>query len=237
MGKRTDLKTRLEAKFIRRSSEECWLWTAGKNNQGYGQIREGGLLPKKLAHRVSYELYVGKLGDSDCVLHKCDTPSCVNPSHLFVGTFKDNYNDMVAKGRRKIIVNPDKKPPHHFGSGHPNAIMTEQLVLEARTRYDAGWSLRRLMKAYGLKKRGLQHLLRGKTWPDVGGPISSPMLYSHEIFKGSSHPNSKLNENTVRAARDMRASGETFQSIADKLGVSCGTIHDCVTGKTWKHLD
>ena len=79
-------------------SEGCWIWTAGKRgNNGYGGFR----VSKdsiKLAHNVSYELYVGEIPKGMKVLHKCDNPLCVNPKHLFLGTQKDNVQDMRQKG-------------------------------------------------------------------------------------------------------------------------------------------
>lgn len=78
-----------------KKTEACWLWTGSKNNMGYGRINIDGIV--KLAHRVSFEMKHGttKLH----ILHRCDTPLCVNPLHLFAGTQKDNLRDMAAKGR------------------------------------------------------------------------------------------------------------------------------------------
>ena len=76
----------------------CWLWVARKNAGGYGTFKADS--KSLLAHRVSYELYVGEIPDGMCVCHKCDTPACVNPQHLFLGSHKDNAVDCVQKGRR-----------------------------------------------------------------------------------------------------------------------------------------
>ena len=77
----------------------CWLWTGGMQNMGYGVITNGRG-SKKLAHRFSWELHNGPIPEGLHVLHRCDTPLCVNPHHLFTGTAKDNIDDAVAKGRR-----------------------------------------------------------------------------------------------------------------------------------------
>jgi hypothetical protein len=88
-------------------TDSCWLWLAVKNQDGYGRFRHG----KKLysAHRVSYELHIGPIPEGLCVLHSCDTPACVNPSHLFLGTQNDNIQDMERKGRAKHPKNTRQK--------------------------------------------------------------------------------------------------------------------------------
>jgi hypothetical protein len=75
----------------------CWLWTASLSKAGYGQfVLEG--IPLK-AHRFSYEMLVGEIPRGSIILHKCDNPACVNPAHLRPGSYKDNVQDSIAKGR------------------------------------------------------------------------------------------------------------------------------------------
>lgn len=71
----------------------CWLWTSTRT--------------VKRAHRVAWELEHGAIGDGVCVLHRCDTPSCVRVSHLFLGTRGDNILDMVTKGRTTAKLAPE----------------------------------------------------------------------------------------------------------------------------------
>lgn len=78
-------------------TDTCWLWAGSKNNMGYGRINVDGII--KLAHRVLFELEGIKLERKQVVMHTCDTPLCVNPNHLRIGTQKDNIYDMIAKGR------------------------------------------------------------------------------------------------------------------------------------------
>lgn len=75
------------------SERGCWLWTNKRDRDGYGFMRG------RRAHRVSYEIHIGPIQDGLCVLHRCDTPSCVNPDHLFADTQLANMADMHAKGR------------------------------------------------------------------------------------------------------------------------------------------
>jgi hypothetical protein len=78
----------------------CWLWTGGKNH-GYGRISFNG--KNFLAPRIAWEFTNGPIPDGLDVLHRCDNPPCVRPDHLFLGTLKDNYDDMVQKGRKAQI--------------------------------------------------------------------------------------------------------------------------------------
>lgn len=86
----------------------CFLWLRGKNNMGYGQLFVKGKMV--LAHRRAWELENGPIPEGTCVLHSCDTPLCVNPRHLFLGTMKDNQQDSASKGRAFFVsdLNPQK---------------------------------------------------------------------------------------------------------------------------------
>jgi hypothetical protein len=80
----------------------CWLWTGGTrpNNKGVAYPRHWTDDRKSIgAHRFSFELVNGEIPKGMYVCHKCDTPLCVNPDHLFVGTHHDNMRDMVQKKR------------------------------------------------------------------------------------------------------------------------------------------
>lgn len=95
-----DIKERFMAKISPEPMSGCWLWDAQTNHSGYGLIWTRGRQGKAVrAHRVSYELFKGPIDDGLFVCHKCDTPQCVNPDHLFLGRDIDNIHDMVSKGR------------------------------------------------------------------------------------------------------------------------------------------
>lgn len=79
------------------TDEDCWLWKAAKDSCGYGRMSVNNT--NSTMHRLSFELHKGSIPSGMLVCHTCDTPSCVNPSHLFLGTEKDNMRDMKSKGR------------------------------------------------------------------------------------------------------------------------------------------
>jgi hypothetical protein len=78
-------------------TDGCWLWKVSATKAGYGLFYFDGKLG--LAHRFSYEFYNGPIGEGMSVLHSCDNPFCVNPEHLFLGSLKDNTQDMLKKKR------------------------------------------------------------------------------------------------------------------------------------------
>lgn len=123
LGAMDGLRARFFSKV--RKSDSCWVWQGTRNSQGYGSIRnEFGRMER--THRVSWRLANGCIPKGEgphgtCVLHRCDTPSCVNPDHLFLGTNRDNAIDRQHKGRtRSLDLGPKKnaaKP--HCPAGHP----------------------------------------------------------------------------------------------------------------------
>lgn len=97
----------------RKTKKGCILWKGCLSPAGYGRMR---WLDKKnhLAHRISYELNFGAFDKRLCVLHKCDTPACINPDHLWLGTLAENTKDMHKKGRghwhvKKLKLNKKDK--------------------------------------------------------------------------------------------------------------------------------
>ena len=81
------------------TEEQCWEWNGALFKQtGYGQfgsIKSGVFT----AHKYSYQLFVGQVPNGLFVCHSCDNRKCFNPKHLWLGTAKDNSQDMMKKGR------------------------------------------------------------------------------------------------------------------------------------------
>ena len=133
---------------------DCWLWTAFRNRKGYGMIGSGA--GHILAHRASWEIHHGPVPPGGVVCHRCDTPPCVNPSHLFVGTQRDNIADMVAKGRQR--------GDHRPGSACPTATLTESQAAEVKRRALAGEKQRALAAEFSIKQATVSNIKTGRTW-------------------------------------------------------------------------
>jgi hypothetical protein len=145
--------TRFNSKYVRGADDECWEWSAAKN-KGYGVIN----IKKNIyqSHRLALYLATGEWGV--CACHKCDNPSCVNPSHLWWGTKGDNNRDCIEKGR-------GNKPK---GVEASKSKLTEQQVLDIRRIYAEGkTSHRKLAVEYGIDHRSIGRLIKNKNWKHI----------------------------------------------------------------------
>lgn len=177
MSKRPSLTARANAAFWDRTIPEpnmgCWLWLgAFWELGGYGQVRRDGRV--RAAHRLAYELAVGPIPDGLLVCHRCDVRACVNPGHLFLGTYQDNMDDMARKGR-KVVLRGDRngmrKHPeraHRFwGESGPNAKLKEAEVREIRRRLRAGERQPVLAADFGVSRSNISRINTGDLWPGV----------------------------------------------------------------------
>jgi hypothetical protein len=93
-------------------TDGCWKWKAGSRGNGYGAFRMDNKVVD--AHRVSYLLFKGEIPDGLVICHSCDNRNCVNPDHLSLGTYKENYWDARNKGRIFPMAKTGvKKHPSH----------------------------------------------------------------------------------------------------------------------------
>ena len=143
----------------KKSDGECWEWEAGKDRQGYGRI--GAKYKTYFAHRISWFIHSGEIPKGISVCHTCDNRACVNPSHLFLGTQKDNMTDMTDKGRRC-------PPPHVVGEKQGNHKLTEKQVIEIREKHmPYKYSMYKLAEEYGVARGTIYRVIHYLTWAHV----------------------------------------------------------------------
>lgn len=128
----------------------CWNWTGAKNIRGYGQIRVNGA--QLGAHRVSYEVFYGPLQERLCVLHSCDNPACVNPSHLSLGTNKENSQDMISKKRQC------------YGDRNARSVLRSDQVSEIRNLLESKTPVKQIADKFSVSKSCVEKIRTGRTW-------------------------------------------------------------------------
>ena len=146
---------------------ECWIWIRSRTRKGYGNIHRHRHEPPDLfdyargsyAHRFAWRLHHGPIPDGMLVCHRCDTPPCVNPAHLFLGTPHDNTQDMVDKGRARGRA--------FVGEAHGLAKLTEARVRDLRRRAAAGERHEDIAREFGVSKSTVTMANIRQTWRHV----------------------------------------------------------------------
>ncbi|WP_123351021.1 HNH endonuclease [Pseudomonas brassicacearum] len=134
---------------------ECLIWRGGLSAAGYGYVWHEG--KNRATHRVSFELNVGPIPSGLELLHSCDTPACIEPSHLSPGTHAQNMQDMVDRKRCNRVS----------GEQHHLAKLSESQVAELRRRYKPYCrtnSSGALAKEFGVSQRTVWAAIKAITW-------------------------------------------------------------------------
>ena len=137
-------------------TNSCWNWTGYKFSNEYGAIRYKGKIWR--AHRLSWTLFNGDIPKRKLVLHTCDTPPCVNPGHLWIGTHQDNMTDRNEK-RRQYIPNGEK---------NSQAKLKECQVKEIREMYKSGnLSQEKIGEIFNVSRALISMIIHRKKWAHI----------------------------------------------------------------------
>lgn len=131
----------------------CWLWTENVTQGGYGYLDFN--CRRWRAHRLAYAAFVGPFDESLVVCHRCDTPSCINPDHLWLGTQGDNVRDCARKHRYPV------------GANHPRAKLSERDVIAVRRLHALGVMQKRIAQRYGVSESAIGSIIRREVWKCV----------------------------------------------------------------------
>lgn len=148
----------------------CLEWTGAVKKDGYGNAwHNGKTIP---AHRLSWILHKGPIGNGLFVCHKCDNPICVNPEHLFLGTHADNMKDMRKKGRSHWQINTPagripyvKKSVDH--ASRYGSSLSEVSVAEIKRLILDGVSHASIAKMFGVSRPSITAIGSGRRWGHV----------------------------------------------------------------------
>jgi hypothetical protein len=127
----------------------CWLWAGCVHANGYGKVKVAG--KTGLAHRHAWQLFCGDIPAGKIVCHRCDTPLCVNPAHLYVGTDADNSRDKIARGRDRKATGTD--------AAHAKLDWSAVAAIRA-----SGLSCAKLGAVHGVNPSTIWDARRGATW-------------------------------------------------------------------------
>lgn len=139
----------------------CWICVShSKNTHGYPTIyinnKSTGI------HRYMYKKFKGEIPEGLCACHKCDNPACINPEHLFIGTYKDNAQDKISKGRDFFPDNTGL----HYNKGNKNGRvkLREEQVIKIR---NSNLKQRELAEIYKVSQVLISHIQINKIWKHI----------------------------------------------------------------------
>lgn len=140
-------KEQLEDRVEKIPESGCWIWMRAVDRDGYGMSWKNGKSIR--AHRAVWEAFNGLIPKGQNLLHRCDTPSCCNPNHLFLGTCGDNSKDMVCKNRQAI------------GEHNGQAKITSKDVIAIRSDDRLH---REIAEDYGISRSAVTLIKANKKW-------------------------------------------------------------------------
>lgn len=134
----------------------CWRWKGSNKREGYGRFHIAGRLVA--VHRFSWELANGRIPEGKSVLHKCDNPECTNPCHLFLGTHRDNMDDMLRKNRQRSSV----------GELNSRVKLKEADVKKIRELVAVGgMTHREIAEKFGVQRPAISAIVQGRHWAHI----------------------------------------------------------------------
>lgn len=134
-------------------TDGCWEWQGAIAKSGYGACYFQGRFSN--AHRLAWTLTHGPIPNGMWVLHKCDNRKCVRPSHLYLGTVRENARDAVERGR------------HPRGETNGLSKLTEEQVREIRNLRTTGMPYRKIGSLFSITHAQAERIVSRENWSHV----------------------------------------------------------------------
>jgi hypothetical protein len=175
----------------RGNADECWPFIGHIASHGYGVFSVGR--QRYRAHRFAWLASRGDLVSGLDVCHRCDTPACVNPSHLFIDTHCENLRDSIRKGRKRA-----------WGKQKLDAAQ----VKEIRTRAAAGEPQRQIAQGFGIARNTVSQIVNFKTWAHLGQEVEA-------LTQAASDSRACLNSDSAFATRASASASAAITAASD----------------------
>lgn len=134
-------------------TDNCWTWNGATDTSGYGLLEVEN--KTRAVHRLSWELHYGSIPNGLGVFHKCDNRICIRPSHLFIGTARDNVADRDRKGRQAI------------GKRNARTKLMPTQIRQIRELFVKGVSYSALGRKFSVDAKTIWCVINGKSWKYV----------------------------------------------------------------------
>lgn len=144
------------AYVFNRSPNDCWEWLGGVSYDGYGRFKLNGKMA--YAHRIAYYLEYGIDPGNLLVCHRCDTPECCNPKHLFLGTQSDNMYDCSEK---------DRLNKNRHGEKNGRVKLTKKNVIEIKRLLYLGLMQTLIAEMFGVAPSTISSIKNKRNWSTI----------------------------------------------------------------------
>jgi len=205
-------------KYVIKNGKYCWGWKGYVNKKtGYSYM---SIESKKIgAHRVSWMIHKGEIPKGILVCHSCDNRNCSNPNHLFLGTYSDNYNDMVNKGKRVIAR----------GINISKSGLTVEKITKIIHDLEKNIPSYVVSKMNNVSRSIVYHLKAGDRWTHLD-------IVKNNNIKKLNPRKIVLNEDLVRKFRKLHEEGWSAKNISKEYKIGKSAIWNAINFKTWKHV-
>lgn len=184
-------------RYLLIQENDCWVWYGSCCRGGYGHLKRDRQRTMMKVHILAYELFIGPVPQGLFVCHRCDNPPCCNPDHLFLGTPKDNVQDCIAKGRKRL-------GKIYSGDEHSGTRVSVAQREEIRLRHIDGEHQADLATEFGVTQTRISQIILGK-----GNQRSYAKYRDSEI------------DNQIRT---LLAQGMRQTDIAGRFGIGQSTV-------------